>query len=440
MSPIKQLFSHLTVVAVLLAATGTAFAQTEFDDIYYNPSKAKKEKKTSQKKTTPTTQGTYKVYTTGNSVVGEYLPADRYEPGKGRTDVDVDTYNRRGIFATDNPSGNGAGTQDEGEFAYTRRIEKYHNPDVVEGSDDPDLIDAYNYAQQQAASNPNINVYVINNPSGLYNWSYARYNGLWGPGYSPWYWSASAGWDYYWDWNWGWTCNWGWPYYPYSWNYGWGYGPAWGWNLGWGPGWYPAWRYPAHAHWAPTPSGSSRPHRPVYSGSSNYRPGQSGRRPVNNSDLRPGNVNRRPGSSGLRPGSSGLRPGSNINSSANSIRPGNSGRVSSQAVNPNSTVNSSSTVNAGFNSPTRHQGIAQPSINKNTGNSYNSGTVRQYNSNNNNYNNNATVQQPKVDNSNRSTQTTRQSYSTPSSRPGNSGSSYSGGGRSGGGGGSRGRH
>lgn len=329
------------ILAVMTSAV--AFAQDYYyeDDIYYDPGKAKKKEQKVQPKK-QTTPG--RTYTFSSQPVADYPAADSYTLPASSLNVDVDTYNRRGQFLV--PDSVKGDKPQEGDFAYTQRIERFHNPSVVSGSTDRDLQEVYAYAMQQPQ---NVNIYVIDNDP----WDY------WGPGWStwnwryrnPWYWSAwgpswSWGYDPYWSWSWG-------PSWSWSW------GPAWSWGPSWGyPGYYPG---PSHA-WRPsTPSGSYRPHpsvgtgayrpgstRPSGSGSVTNRPGNMGRgrygvttnsatSPSYNSTVTPSN-NTRPG--GYRPSA---RPGSSDNSSS---RPGNMGRGRSSYDNSN--------YNSGYRSPSNN--------------------------------------------------------------------------------------
>lgn len=258
----KLRLTSLFIAATLFGSFGVMSAQGyDDDDIYYNPSKAKKQttvKKQNKKSSAPD--------------VTNYPAADTYIAPATGTDIDVDTYNRRGIFANDTVKGESNGNAD---FAYTRRIEKFYNPDVVTESNDEEIA-RYYYAEPA-----NVNI-TIATPG---YWGYPYYGGYYN---SPWYWGYTPASWYYNSWAWGPSWSWGW-------------GPSWSW--GWGPSW----------GWAP-----SRPiwsHRPIHNGSiGNVRPGY---RPGATGHMRPGTTTRpgnsyRPGNtnSGYRPGnSSGYRPG-----------------------------------------------------------------------------------------------------------------------------------
>ena len=303
------------------------------DDIYYDASKKKAEQKAQKQAQQKAAQSAYMV--TGNAVSGDYQAADTYAvPAVSSLDIDVDTYNRRGQTpSTGNVNAN------DGDFTYTQRIERFHNPDVVAGSDDEELKEVYTYAMQQPQ---NINIYVIDADP----WNY------WGPSWSwrygnPWYWNSWYYPSYGWGWNsWAWDPYWSWGWGP-SWSWG---GPAWG--PGWsGPAWGPGWG-PAQA-WRPTtPSGSSRPHNYVGSGATAaHRPGSAY---APSATSRPGNMGRgrygtsttiNNGASTSRPGSyspSTSRPSSS--SSMDNGRPGNSGRGRS-AMNTNNNTNTNNNSN-----------------------------------------------------------------------------------------------
>ena len=231
------------------------------DDIYFNASKAKKEKVENAKKAAEAKAAANYVKNQSHDFPG----ADTYQV-TGDLSRDVDEYNRRGPSAS-NRYAQSATTTDSllnGDFAYTRRIERFHNPDIVEGSSDADLQYLYYNDEQElqnTASNiTQINLYLDSTPWG---WSWPnRWSGFWGPSWASWTWGPSWSWG----WNWGWGPSWGWdPYWAGSW----GWGPGWGWgaswNWGWGPGWGgwgPAWAGPSWG-WG---GGIGRPVRPTSPG------------------------------------------------------------------------------------------------------------------------------------------------------------------------------
>lgn len=234
----------------------------DYDDIYYNPSKPSKQKKQTQQQP-------------------DYPSADTYATQFSTASwsaSDVDRYNRRYLAPVDTLMRDTALVTDGDSYTYTRRIERFHNPDVVINLGNADIVDSY-YSEDQPSV---VNIYVNNNAWGRSDY----WSGYWNGYYS----NAFNYWDPFWY-----TPSWSWGYYrPY-----WSYSPSW-----WGPScWYPsyAWSWPHyhHHHWYPswgrpaTVPGVVRPHasagRPGYSGGS-YRPTGSATTP--SGTTRPGNMGR----------------------------------------------------------------------------------------------------------------------------------------------------
>lgn len=349
MTKLSNISKQVWSLAIALSVSTVAFAQSYYydDDIYYDASKAKTEKKAAENKQSANRQSSYVV--NGNANIADYPAADTYVvPAGSSLNIDVDTYNRRGQFLVSDTvyAENDGG----GDFTFTQRIERFHNPDVVSGSDDEDLKEVYSYAMSQPQ---NINIYVIDNDPWNYfgpSWSWRYCN--------PWYWNAwypsySWGWNYWgWDpyWSWSWGSAWG----P-SWGLGWGpaYGP------GWGPSWGPSWGWGPAQAWRPTtPSGSSRPHNYVGSGAiATHRPGSYSQSAMPSSTSRPGNMGRgRYGTStsvnsSARPGNyTPAATGSQNNSTVNSSRPGNQGRGRAVMNNSNNNTNQNNNRNSYNNS------------------------------------------------------------------------------------------
>lgn len=293
---------RLLTIPALIFLGGFSFVSAQSyddDDIYFNPDKAKKAVPV-KKKTTRTQPNAIIYYP-----VADYPAADTYTPVQSSSTRDIDEYNRRGIFAPDSIPFDSIGNVD---FLWTRQIEKFHNPDVVTASSDPDVAQYY-YAQPANVSivvntpgywgNPYFDSYYYGYP---YSWVWRNYwnNYWWGPSLG---WSVGWGWDPY--WNWGWGPSWSW-------------GPSWGWGPGWG-GWYPPSRPPRPGIGNVRPPYNDRHHgyvgnvRPGYS-TGNSRPGYGN-----------GSVgNTRPSNSGQRPGrynnnNSNYRPSRNTNSNQNSF-------------------------------------------------------------------------------------------------------------------------
>ena len=82
---------------------------------------------------------------------GDYAAADTYAlPGTGSA-RNVDEYNRRGKYASSSQTGDTTAVDDN--FTYTRRIERFHNGDIIADVKDPELVDYY---YSSAASQPDI--------------------------------------------------------------------------------------------------------------------------------------------------------------------------------------------------------------------------------------------------------------------------------------------
>ncbi|MCM1021923.1 MAG: hypothetical protein NC343_06590 [Muribaculum sp.] len=351
----------ILLTGLMLGSICSAMAQSYYDDdIYYNPDKDTKSKQINaavqknrqlrqqqetaqqQRLQQQAYQQLYQQYY-GNYNPdlggGDFAAAGTYTPETKGTSRDVDEYNRRGTTPTVEKTDSiplSALTQPE-EFAYTQRIEKYYNPDIIASTNDPDLV---NYYYSSASSQPDINIYV-SSPG-------------WGGYYSPWAWSY---WDPYWygpswGWNWGWgpswSMSWGWggSSWSWGWNWNWNWSPAWAWG---GPGW--GWSGPGWSHgWAWSRPGSYTPNgrRPTgirngYTGIGNNRPITTSRFDQNYNSVRNNRYNLTPGQVGsYRPGQS--QQGSRVPSAtqgATTTRPtGNYGTTSGNR-NGNSSQNRS---------------------------------------------------------------------------------------------------
>ncbi len=161
-----------TFIAGVFATTAMLSAQSYFDDdIYYDASKATKPAKKSVNNNA-NKQNTVIVY--------DYPSADNFTVN-GTRKISVDDYNRRGIFATDSLTSDTTAT----DFAYTRRIEQFYNPEIVSGSGDQELANIYYMEPDQ------VNIYV-NTPSGYWGYDYFYPYTAWTSPY--WY-------NNYWRWN-----------------------------------------------------------------------------------------------------------------------------------------------------------------------------------------------------------------------------------------------
>lgn len=335
MTKIKNFFKTRYLAASLLVAfvPCVASAQDYYDDdIYFSPSKAAQQKKKREAERAAREKAEAQRYMNDYTTVsaGSSMPLK----------VDVDSYNRNGSFLVSPEEGGDSIVSPD--FAYTRRIERFHDPDVVTSTGDTALVQYY-YATQ-ATQPANINVYIVDNdpfyrPSWAWRFGISPY--AWG--YDPFY--GGWGYDPYWSWSWGWGPSWSW-----------GWGPGWGWGgPAWYPGYYPggwgpSWGGPVHA-WRPTSPGASRPHRPSYAGAS-------------------GSGSRRPGNA-YRPGSSHTPSGS--------VRPGNSGRgryingVNTNQGNNRYTAPSHNSNNNNYTRP-GNSGRGRSEYNSGSSRSYNSGS------------------------------------------------------------------
>lgn len=311
------------------------------DDIYYNPAKDTKAKQEMADKAARKAAQQAAQYNNYDPTIGghDFYGADAYQV-VGSSTRDVDEYNRRGAYA---PADSSAAVAEGDDFTYTRRIEKYHNGDIIADINDPELVEYY-YASQ-----PDVNI-IINAPG--YGWNYP-----WGYNYyawnSPWYWNS---WDWYWGPSWSW--GWGYPGWVPSWSWGWGY-------PGWGPAWRPGWGYPGWGpSWAYRP-GSTTGRRPV-----GIRNGYTG---VGNSSLRPSG-NRTPGRGGV------------THESLGNYRPG-----SSSSSRPSYNNNQGGTYRPSNNSGSRPSN-SNGSWGTTSGNRGNNNS--RYNNNNNNYNSNRSYSAP----------------------------------------------
>lgn len=333
----KKPFALLLASAAMLVSTSALAQSYDDDDIYFNPAKATKETKT-VKKTVPATnvQNTYQ-YKQYQST--DYPSADSYTPAPtAGVNRSVDEYNRRGIFASEQPAASAADSLQTDDFQATRQIEKFYNPDIIVAANDDQLTQYY---YSQPASTVNI---IVNTPYSYY-WDYPYYTGYWGNPYRPWNWGWGPSWNWAWSPSWGW--NWGWSW---SWGSSWTWGNTWGWGPSWG-GWTPSWGW---VNPRPGSVGNIRPgnagYRPgtTHAGASNVRPGSSAGnwRPgnANTSGYRPGNVTT--GNDGYRPGRGNTRGNaSNSNAQTGTYRPNNNSNNNNNHNNsgyrPSSSGNSS---------------------------------------------------------------------------------------------------
>lgn len=228
----KMMNFRLCYMLMIIALAPMAIADNYFDDdIYYDASKAKKNKKREVVITkTPEV----------SKIESEFLEVD-YNTYNGLM-RDVDEYNRQGVYSTYSDTLGSDSILNMDGYTYTNRIERFYNPEVVSGSGNQELINSYSENQ------PVVNIYVDSfwNPYPSwswgysypwYSWNYTFYTGVWNPywtsyrWYNPWYN------PWYWD--------------PYCYHY-----PYYGHHHHHGPAYYPH-----HSSVRPAPSGAYRPHR-----------------------------------------------------------------------------------------------------------------------------------------------------------------------------------
>lgn len=329
-------FRNLSLISLSAVLCGLVCSQPvwsanydDYDDIYFDAKKAKeqaekKAKEDAQKRASQIAASSY----VPNVVVDYDDPALVVINNPG-LNVDIDEYNRRGQFLVTDTVAAANDSVSADTYAYTRRIERFYNGDVVNGSGNQELIDSY----YNTAGNTDINVYVVN-PS---PWGY--YNGWYNP-WSPWAWN-SLYWNNY--------------FYGPSWSIGFGfYDPWYSWSWGWGPsyGWGPSWGWGGPA-WGPPPPG---PHPGWHPG-----PGPGGNWAVNS----PGASRPHPSTSGAS-STIGRRPGA-FSAGANTTftRPASASRPASNVSAGQSRPSSlpSQTVNGSTPSRGRNNGYNNSTVN-----------------------------------------------------------------------------
>ena len=355
----------LTLLGLMALSAATIVHAQDYDDIYYDASSSKSTEGKTVKVVKPVktiavygdVPETYKVTANSNY----------------RLERDVDEYNRRGAeYESASEVDINGDTIYEEDFANTRRIERFYNPDIVILSDDDELVELY-YDES-----PSINLLIGSDAfAGSYGWGFASsyypwYS--WGS-YYPWY-----NWGYYSPWDYGWYDPWfghnyyGW-YRPFHygsyWSWGWGYRP-WHWAGFYG---WDNWHYRPHnyADWGHRP----RPDRPGHiSGGSNHRhvdlsPNRNTRNRVGLSGSRnaisrgegnrPSRVGKSTGSRNrggyTSSGNMGSRNSSGVTSRSSSVSRSRSGNYSSGSrPSGGSRASSSSRSSGGYSSGSRSSG------------------------------------------------------------------------------------
>lgn len=221
---------------MLVSMAGGSIAAQEFDDIYYNPNKS--------------ASSTAKAKKQSNYI-------------RDFQNIDVDEYNRRGQYYESPVDTIGASAQNDEDFVYTQKIQKFYNPTIV-----VDNADVLADVLQNAYGNVDI-VFSGGIPyfNSIYGWPgyYNYYN--WATPYWTWGPSWSWSWGPSWAWSWNWGPSWGWGP-SWAWGPSWSWGPSWGWSSGWGRPYYGEYR----------PNGRV-PNRPGSNWATNTRPGGNYRGP-----------------------------------------------------------------------------------------------------------------------------------------------------------------
>lgn len=208
---LKGMKYNLFALMGALALSTTMIVQAQdYDDVYYNAN-------------TDDNGSTQQVVTRQRVnqpvIINDVQPGSTYRVTVDRVNtMDVDTYNRRGpaydeTYDYDNKVDYDSIYENEGEFANTKRIQRFYKPDVVISSNDEELVTLY------YDSRPEITLIIGSNfGTGLrWGWGGGIYTTWYDPWYDPWY----PG--YYWR--------------PYGY-WGWGYRPwyysSWRWDPWWG--------------------------------------------------------------------------------------------------------------------------------------------------------------------------------------------------------------
>ncbi len=134
-----KLFKTFTLIAFAATALGTLAAPAgydddDYDDIYYNEDK---DKKAQAEKKAAARHSNYVP-----NVVQDYPDPAIYTAQGAGLNVDVDTYNRRGQFLVADSVPADSIDANSDTYAYTRRLERFYNGDIVNGSNDQALIDS----------------------------------------------------------------------------------------------------------------------------------------------------------------------------------------------------------------------------------------------------------------------------------------------------------
>lgn len=305
-SLMKKIFPLL-----LLAASVSLPLHAQDDDVYFVPSKSKKEVRTDYRPAVRQSEVDMLETSAGTSATSRSTISED----------DVDAYNRRYRPADTLSSAAVEDVDDAANYSssesYTIRLVRFHSPSVGVWVSSP----------YYAVVTDDLYADIWLDPWDLY--------------YSPWY---SPYYRPYWGWGWS-SCS------SFWWSYGWGWDPYWHHHH------YPIWHYPHHpiypgGHpgyaWRPSGRPSSRP---IGDGRLSYRPsreyGQSSGRLVSG---RPSRSYSTTPSSGR--GVSTTRPSRQIGTSTRTTTPSNQRDYSS----PSRSLGSSERPSRSYSSPSRSMG------------------------------------------------------------------------------------
>ena len=376
------------LIGTLLLGSAVASAQ-DYDDIYYSAGSTKKENKAVEVKKQ---SGSTSSQASRNPYFSKYLGgtdtvATTYSNSQVVNGRDVDEYNRRyrnddmdAYYAEENAADYVVADSLSGsDFTYTDRIVKFHNADIIDSSDDAELVELY------YENRPTVNLVVGTTYSGFYD---------------PYYWGGYYPSSYYWyrPYRYGWYSSWYSPWYDpwysgwYGWHDPWYYSHSWycGWHNPWGYG-YPVGGH--HHHYYPVG-------RPRISDGGRLTAGHSGRLP-SGATGRPGYAsasNRRGGVASSSTGrissratsinrSSGVSSSRPVRQSTTVSRPGTTGSIRSSvgasatqamterrsAVSSQRRSSSSSSYNNSYNSRNSYNSSTRSSSSYNSGSSYSGG-------------------------------------------------------------------
>lgn len=225
----------LTTIGVVALSLATVAVAQDYDDIYAGSSYSGRSGSSRRSTTVQTAPSS----TSSSSRIATTSQRYKVTVEKSSAARDEDEYNRRGNYdyndnyAADTTAVTG---DNQNTFSNTERIQRFYNPDVVDGSGDDELITLYYDTE------PTVNLVIGTNwgyPYWGYGWN-TWYDPFWS-WYDPWYYSGWYGYYRPWGWYSGWYGSWYDPWYSWNWGWGPGWDYGWGWHHGWDYGWNHGW-------------------------------------------------------------------------------------------------------------------------------------------------------------------------------------------------------